>query len=70
MMKKPVKRKPTLQFFDQLELRRWCIEQAIRWPVYETGGYGGAYQNVPMPRLTHDADVLGRAAKILKWITE
>jgi hypothetical protein len=58
--------KPT-NAHDSVELRRWCIEQALRWPTYTTGylsnqafggiGGGGGYSY-------QDADVIGRAAKI------
>jgi hypothetical protein len=49
------------------ELRRWCIEQAIRWPTEGSyasavsgGGYGGARS---------EADVIGRAERLRKWVT-
>lgn len=50
------------------ELRRWCIENAIRWPsdgpsyaVQQAGIYGH------VPRT--DVDVIGRAKKLLDWVT-
>lgn len=55
----------------EVELNRWCIEMALRWPVVSVGGYGAAagqlgYQN--LPRSDQDADVIGRAAKIMAWV--
>ena len=50
---------------DQIELRKWCIEQALRWPVfYEGGGVG-----YPQPSAHEDADVIGRAEEIFKWVS-
>lgn len=55
------------------DLNRWCIEMAIRWPtitsyggnahgVYSAGGGLGSQQV--------DADVIGRANKIMAWVKE
>lgn len=49
----------------EIELRRWCIEQAIRWPI------SGGYQSITVvgglvPQ--QDADILGRAERIIKWV--
>lgn len=55
----------------ELELNRWCIEQAMRWPVHSFGGYGavgGAGNYPPMPRQETDADIIGRANKLMAWI--
>lgn len=55
MAKKPI---------DKTELRKWCIEQAIRWPT--EGGYnqvmsgGGGYKT--------EVDLIARARKILDWV--
>lgn len=43
-----------------LELRRWCIEQAIRWPS-EREGMAGVYSGGGGYRAVAD--------KILKWVT-
>jgi hypothetical protein len=57
-----VKKRPPAT--DSTELRRWCIENAIRWPV--DGGYGqGLSQHMPRS----DVDVIGRAKKLLDWVT-
>lgn len=61
-----------MSLFGQSHLNRWCIEMALRWPSYETGGYGGAmtggYQP-PEPRQRCEEDVIGRATKIRTWVT-
>jgi len=59
----------------QIELHRWCIEMAMRWPVIRIeprygnglGQAGGYLPNTPGGEF--DADVIGRAQKILNWIT-
>lgn len=62
---------------NQVELRRWCIEQAVRWPTKTVGGYaglGGAAQG-QMGQLGYtqphqqDEDIIGRANKLLAWVT-
>ncbi len=63
------KKKTGLYIPDPLETRRWCIEQAVRWPIENDSGYGlasggGGYK----PRM--DVDLLGRADKILAWISK
>lgn len=50
------------------ELRRWCIEQASRWPVearsaYAAQGLGGVVHY-------GDTDLIGRAEKIFAWVTK
>lgn len=51
-----------------IELNRWCIEQAMRWPIVSGGGYGQGGAHSHMPRTDSDADVIGRASKIMAWI--
>ena len=57
----------------QQDLNRWCIEMAIKWPlittynspmqgVYSAGGGLGHQQT--------DADIIGRANKIMAWVKE
>lgn len=57
-----MKRKP--KEADQLELRRWCIESAIRWPTENSyAGMvsgGGGYKPAP--------DIIDRAEKIFTWV--
>jgi hypothetical protein len=67
-MKKPIKRVLSRKPPDDRELRRWCIEQAARWPVFPGGG-GGVYSGGSMYREV-EADLLGRAEKILQWVTK
>lgn len=55
---------------DAIELRRWCIEQATRWPVepaYSHPGIasgGGGYA----PRI--EVDIVARAEKLFVWVTK
>jgi hypothetical protein len=56
--------KPTV--VGDVELRRWCIEQAIRWPEVGAGGYhgiasgGGGYRT--------EANIIDRASRLLTWV--
>lgn len=50
---------------DSIELRRWCIENAIRWPVEGLYNQAGAYGVLPRS----DVDVIGRAKRLLDWVT-
>ncbi len=50
---------------EEIDLRRWCIEQAIRWPV-ESGSIGYASSGISKPAV--EADVIGRATKLLNWV--
>ncbi len=63
-MKATTKRQSKVRQDSETELRRWCVEMAIRWPVHggNSGFAGGSY--IP----TVDADVLGRAKKLLDWV--
>ncbi|WP_315731723.1 MULTISPECIES: hypothetical protein [unclassified Bradyrhizobium] len=56
----------------QVELNRWCIEMAMRWPVVTTyGPTNGVYSaGGGLPHHQADADVIGRANKIMAWIKE
>lgn len=56
---------------DAVGLRRWCVEMAVRWPVHNESGYsnanyGGGHS---APSVHKDEDVIGRAEKILTWVT-
>ena len=51
---------------ETIELKRWCIGEAIRWPNerdYGAANYGG------FPRPVSEPDIISRAEKILKWVT-
>jgi hypothetical protein len=56
----------------EAELRRWCIEQAIRWPTH--GPYGspqGAAANPWVSAMNNgpvESDVIGRAERLRKWV--
>lgn len=58
MAKKPEQKNET-------ELRRWCVESAIRWPI--EGSYAAVYSQGGGTR--SEADVIGRAKKIYEWVT-
>ena len=57
----------------ETELNRWCIEMALRWPTITS--YGGNANGVysaggGLPSQQVDADVIGRANKIMAWVRE
>lgn len=58
-----------------IELNRWCIEMAMKWPVHSSSGYsypgglGGAGTGMGyVPPGHKDEDVLGRAKSIRDWV--
>lgn len=59
----------------EIELRRWCVEMAMRWPCFEDIVYSHA-QNFGQlgqalggqQKMRTDADVIGRANKIMAWV--
>lgn len=51
------------------ELKRWCIEQASRWPTTVEGGAAGVYSAGGNYRHV-EADLLGRAQRILDWVSK
>lgn len=53
-----VKAKARTQVLDQ-ELRRWCIEMALRWPAVES--------HIADPK-QREIDVIARANKIMNWV--
>lgn len=63
-MKTTTKRQVKVTQDNETELRRWCIEMAVRWPVH--GGSGGFASGSYITAV--DADVLGRAKKLLDWV--
>lgn len=53
-----------------LELRRWCIEQAIKWPQDFGRAYSSMSAQYPHPPVAmQEANIIGRAEAILKWVT-
>lgn len=55
---------------DPIELNRWCIEMAMRWPVHEDCWGGGGYFSGGGGYVTRtDADIIERANKIFAWVT-
>ena len=69
-MKKQVKAPSGLE----IELRRWCVEMAIRWPCFEDNVYGNGqgfqqYDQLSInQKVRTDADIIGRAERLLKWV--
>lgn len=65
-MKKP---KPRTAKPD-IDLNRWCIEMAMKWPVVTNfnGPHGVYSQGGGLPSQQVDADVIGRATKIKAWV--
>lgn len=57
---------------DPLALNKWCIEMASRWPVWQHGGYSGALAGalggMPQPPQQVEADIIGRANRIMDWV--
>lgn len=66
MAKKLAKVKALPRPRSEVELRRWCIEQALRWP-WDAGRYagamGGGFSQPPS-----QPDVLKRATEIMIWV--
>jgi hypothetical protein len=66
--------KPTV--VGDVELRRWCIEQAIRWPEVGAGGYhgiasgGGGYHGIASGGGGYrtEANIIDRASRLLTWV--
>ena len=54
-MKTPIKKD------NEFEFRKWCIEQAIRWPL--SGNYAAAF-----PPISNEVNILDRAERIFKWV--
>lgn len=57
---------------SQIELRRWCVEMAVRWPTITENYYGGGMMGGGaggVSSRTTDADVIGRAKKIEAYVT-
>ncbi|KRQ11918.1 hypothetical protein AOQ73_05785 [Bradyrhizobium pachyrhizi] len=52
------------------ELNRWAIEMVIRWPRVSHGGYGLSQSQAYVPSRDEDADVIGRATKIVEWVKQ
>ncbi len=60
-----VKRKPINKISNELELRKWCIDQAVRWGWhYGTSASLGGYTNSG----PQEPDVIGRANRIYDWV--
>lgn len=56
---------------EELALRRWCIEQAIRWPLVGSpyqGAQAGVYGIQPLPQ--SEANIIDRANRLLAWVTK
>ena len=55
---------------DPLALNQWCIEMASRWPVWSDHGYAGAIGAMPRPPQQIEADIIGRANRIMAWVKQ
>ena len=67
-MAKKAKAKTEVYHPDEAELRRWCVEQALRWPMTGGhGGYAGTAQGGYVP--VQEANIINRAECLLKWVT-
>lgn len=55
-----------------VELRRWCIEQAIRWPMIgPTSSYQQALNQMGLqPPRQQEANIIDRANRILAWVRQ
>lgn len=79
-MRKTTMTKPILKTSGaSVDLRRWCVECAIRWPIYAQHAHGALYggqqaghigQMYQQPPSMADHDVIARADKILQWVTK
>lgn len=75
-MKKPIQKQTTIvKHADDVELRRWCIEKAMHWPITTVHHHAGAMgQYVGQLQQGHtsqqDQDVIARAEKLLQWVTK
>jgi hypothetical protein len=56
---------PRIEVLKRTDLRKWCIEQAIRWPT-TNGNYGVMSQG---GGTRTEADLIGNAKKIETYIT-
>lgn len=54
-----------------LDLRRWCIEEAIRWPMIQSP-YGGTFSQAAIYNNLgpSEANILDRAKRIFDWVTQ
>lgn len=55
---------------SEVELNRWCVEMAMKWPVVTSyGNQNGVYSaGGGLSSQQSDADVIGRANKIKAWV--
>ncbi len=53
--------KTVVNINDEFEFRKWCIEQAIRWP--SSGNYAAAF-----PPISLEINILDRAEHIYNWV--
>lgn len=54
-----------------IELNRWCVEMAMKWPTHIHGGFGGGGGGMShsyVPQTITEADVIARAGKIMAWV--
>lgn len=69
-------KKPKVATQKDQDMNRWCIEMAMKWPVIRVmpqyGGAGAVVGGIPYmpntPGVDADADVIGRAGRIMAWV--
>lgn len=65
-MAKSVKRQPSTH---EVELRRWCVEQAMRWPVYGPGyAQGAGIGQAVYSQNLNEANIMDRANRLWTWV--
>lgn len=67
-MAKKASKKVTYLSPAEIDLRRWAIEQAIRWP-WDPGAAGASMYPSP-GRAASQPDILHRATAILDWVSK
>lgn len=62
--------KPKTASLKDQEINRWAIEMAMKWPVVTTYAPGGGVYSAGggLGSQQSDADVIGRANKIMAWV--
>ncbi len=55
--------------YEEMDLKRWCVEQAIHWPTIKEVRLGTVNPpGQPTTGADVDVDLIGRAEKIRKWV--
>lgn len=62
-MKAKLKRKPPINL-TELELKRWCIEQANNWK-WDSGSYSNG---MGINKSSSEPNIIARAEQIYNWV--